>query len=138
MSKFLKWFTLSKSVPSFSSMALVTDKQNVGKKSSKRKRSNMSKLPVVEVCKIINTSPEVAEKMMPWLGSHNKKESRQCPQHLLNGFNLFSVQHRNALMGNLVREPVLQSALVFSVRFINYQSPLFQTCKQPKHQRRLF
>ena len=74
LSKFLKWFTLSKSGPSF------------GKKGSKRKKSNMSKLPVVEVCNIINTSPDedilqllnnfpaikktkaknrVAEKMMP-------------------------------------------------------------------------
>ena len=56
-SKFLKWFTSSKSGPSFSSMALVTDKQNVGRKGSKRKRSNMVKPPVVEVGDITNTSP---------------------------------------------------------------------------------
>ena len=35
----------------------MTDKQNVGKKGSKRKRSNMAKPPVVKVCDVINTSP---------------------------------------------------------------------------------
>ena len=63
MSEFLKWFTSSKSGPSFSSIALVTAKQNVGKKGSKRKRSNMAKSPVVEVCDIINTSPD--EDILP-------------------------------------------------------------------------
>ena len=56
LSEFLKWFTSLKSGPSFFSMALVTDIQNVGKKGSKRKRSNMTKPNVVEVCDIINTS----------------------------------------------------------------------------------
>ena len=56
LSEFLKWFTSSKSGPSFSSIALVTAKQNVGKKGSKRERSNMVKPPpLVEVCDIINT-----------------------------------------------------------------------------------
>ena len=54
MSKFLKCFTLSISGPLFSRMALVTDKQNVGRKSSKRKRSTMVKSPVMEVCSIKN------------------------------------------------------------------------------------
>ena len=61
--KFLKWFTSSKSGPSFPSIALVTAKQNVGKEGSKRKRSNMVKPPVVEVCDIINTSPD--EDILP-------------------------------------------------------------------------
>ena len=39
-------------------MALVTNKQNVDRKGSKWKRSNMVKPPVVEVCDIINTSPD--------------------------------------------------------------------------------
>ena len=38
LSNFLKWFTLSKSGPSFPSMASVIDKQNVGKKGSKKKK----------------------------------------------------------------------------------------------------
>ena len=63
LSKFLKWFASSKSGPSFSSMDLVTDKQNVGRKGSKRKRSNMVKPPVVEVGDIINTSPN--EDILP-------------------------------------------------------------------------
>ena len=58
LSKFLKRSTSSKSGPSFSSMALLTEKQNVGKKDSKRKRSKMAELPVVEVCDIINTSQD--------------------------------------------------------------------------------
>ena len=58
LSEFLKWFTSSKSGPSVSSIALVTTKQNVGKKGSKKKRSIMTKPPVVEVCDIINTSPD--------------------------------------------------------------------------------
>ena len=62
MSEFLKWFTSSKSGPSFSSIALVTTKQNVGKKGSKKIRSIMAKPPVVEVCDIINTSPDKDSK----------------------------------------------------------------------------
>ena len=71
-------------------------------KGSKRKRSNMMKPAVAEVCDIINTSPDedilpssndlsamksrkennkVTEKILPLLGSHDEKESRQCPQH---------------------------------------------------------
>ena len=53
LSEFSKWFTSSKSGPSFFSMALVTDKQNVGRKGSKRKKSNMVKPPVVEICNIL-------------------------------------------------------------------------------------
>ena len=155
LSEFLKWFTSSKSGPSFSSIALVTAKQNVGKKGSKRKISNMAKPPVVEVCDIINTSPDedilpssndlsaikmtkaknkVAEKILPSLGSHNEKESRQSSQHLLNEFNSFSVQHGNVLMENIVREPALQSTPVFPVGFMHYQSPFFsglQAAKTP-------
>ena len=113
LSEFLKWFTSSKSAPSFSSIALVTDKQNFGRKGRKRKRSNIVKPVVVD---ITNTSPEkdilplpnnfsaikrtkaknkVSEKMLSSLGSHN--ESLQSPQHLFNEFNSFSVQHGNAL-----------------------------------------
>ena len=106
----------------------------------------MVKPPVVEVCDIINTSPDqdispspndlpaikrtkaknkVAEKMLPSLGSHNKKESRKSLQNQLNEFNSFCVQHGNALMENIVREPVLQSTPVFPARFMHCQSPLF-------------
>ena len=44
-------------------MTLLTNKQNVGKKGSKRKKSNMAKRPVVEECDIINTSPD--EDILP-------------------------------------------------------------------------
>ena len=146
LSEFLKWFTSSKSGPSVSSIALVTTKQNVGKKGSKKKRSIMTKPPVVEVCDIINTSPDedillssnnlsaikrteaknkVAKKILPLLGSHNERESWQNPQHLSNEFNSFRVQHENVLTENIVREPVLQSTPVFPVVFMHYQSPLF-------------
>ena len=113
----------------------------------------MAKPPVVEVCDIINTSSDkdillssndlsaikrtkvknkVAEKILPSLGSHNEKESRQSPQHLLNEFNSFSVQHGNVLMKNTVREPVLQSTSVFPVGFIHYQSTLFSELQAAK------
>ena len=142
LSEFLKWFTSSKSGPSFSSIALVTTKQNVGKEGSKKKRSIMTKPPVVEVCDIINTSPDedillssnnlsaikrtkaknkVAEKILPLLGSHNERESWQNPQHLMNEFNSFRVQHEKVLTENIVREPVLQSTPVFPVVFMHYQ-----------------
>ena len=151
MSEFLKWFTSSKSGPSFSSIALVTAKQNVGKKGNKRKRSNLAKPPVVEVCDIINTSPDedilpssndlsaikrakaknkVAEKILPSLGSHNEKESERSP--LVLNTNSFSVQHGNILMKNIVREPVLQSTPVFPVGFMHYQSPLFSELQSAK------
>ena len=41
--EFSKWFPSFKSGESFPSMALVTDKQNFGRKGSKKKRSNMVK-----------------------------------------------------------------------------------------------
>ena len=113
LSEFLKCFTSSKSGPSFSSIVLVTAKQNVGKKSSKGKRCNTAKTHVVKVCDILNTSPDedilpssndlssikttkaknkIGEKILPPLGSHNEKESWQSLQHLLNGFNSFSIK----------------------------------------------
>ena len=55
LSKFLKWFTSSKSGLLFSSIALVTDNTNCSRKGSTRKRSSIVKPPVVEVCDIINT-----------------------------------------------------------------------------------
>ena len=112
--------------------------------------------PWVEVCNIINTSPDedilplandlsvirktkannkVAEKILPLLGSRNEKESRQSPQHLLNEFDSFSFQHRNALMEKIVRKPVLQSTPVFPAGFMHYQSPLLlesQAAKTPE------
>ena len=118
----------------------------------------MAKPPVVEVCDIINISPDedilpspndlpainrtkaknkVAENILPSLGSHNEKESRQSPQNLLNEFNSFSVHHGDALMKNIVREPVLQSTPVFSVGFMHYQSPLFSE-SQLKHRGGIF
>ena len=72
--------------------------------------------------------------MLPSLGSHNEKESRQSPQDLLNEYNSFSVPHGDTLMENIVREPVSQSTPVFPVGFMHYQSPLFQSRKQLKHQ----
>ena len=138
LSEFLKWFTSSKSGPSFSSIALVTAKKNVGKKVSKRKRSNVAKKPVVEVCDIINTSPD--EDILPSSndlsaikkakGSHNEKESERSP--LVLNTNSFSVQHGNVLMKNIVREPVLQSTPVFPVAFMHYQSPLFSELQAAK------
>ena len=131
LSKFLKWFTSSKFGPSFSSF-LVTDKQNVGRKGSKRKIGNMAKPPMAQVCDI-KTSPDgdvlasphnlpaikktkakkkVAEKTFSLLGSHNEKESRQSPRHLLNEFNSFSVQDGNGFMENSER---ISSALYTSV-----------------------
>ena len=113
----------------------------------------MAKPPVVEVCDIINLSPDevilplpndlptikrtkaknkVAEKILASLGSHNEKESRQSPQYLLNEFNSFSLQDVDALMENIVREPVLQSTSVFPVGFMHYQSPLFSESQAAK------
>ena len=47
-------------------------------------------------------------------------------------FNSFSVQHGNALMENIVREPVLHSTPVFPVGFMHYQSPLFSELQAVK------
>ena len=63
LSEVLKRFTSLKSGLSFSSMTLVTDKRNFGRKGSKRKRSNMVRPLVMEVCNIINTSPD--EDILP-------------------------------------------------------------------------
>ena len=70
--------------------------------------------------------------MLPSLGSHNKKESRKSLKNQLNEFNSFCVQHGNALMENIVREPVLQSTPVFPARFMHCQSPLFLESKAAK------
>ena len=82
----------------------------------------------MEVCDIINNAPDedilpspndlsvikktkaknkVAEKYYHRKRSHNEKESRQSPQHLLKESNSFSVQHGNVLMENILIEPVL-------------------------------
>ena len=66
------------------------------------------------------------------LGSHNEKESQQSPQHLLNEFNSFSIQHGNVLIENMVREPVLQCTQEFPVGFMHYQSLLFSESKAAK------
>ena len=134
-------------------MALVTDKQNVGRKGSKSRKSNMVKPAVAEICNIISTSPDedilpspnglsaikrtktknkVAEKILPLLGSHNEKESRQSTQHLLNESNSFSIQHGNALTKSILREPVLQSTPIFEAGFMHYQSPLFSESQDAK------
>ena len=76
--------------------------------------------------------------MLPSLGSHNEKESRQSPQDLLNEYNSFSVQHGDTLMENIVREPVLQSTPVFPVGFMHYQSPLFSESQAAKTPGRFF
>ena len=134
-------------------MALVTDKQNIAKNGSKRKRSNMAKSTVVMVCDIINTSPDqdilslsndlsaikrtraknkVVEKILPSLGSHNEKERRQSPQYLLNEFDSFSVQQGKALIENIVRKEFLQSSPAFPVGFTHYQYPLFSESQAAK------
>ena len=153
LSVFLKWFTSLKPGPPFSNMALVTEKQNVGRKGSKTKKRNILKPPGVEICDITNTSPDedilplpnylssiertkgknkVEEKILLSLGSHNKKESRQSHQNLLNEFHLFSVQHGNVLMKNIVREAVLQSTPVFPVVSMHYQYHLFSESQAAK------
>ena len=155
LSEFLKWFTSSKSGPSFTSTALVADKQKDIRKGSKRKRSNMLKPSLMEVCDILNTTPDasflplsnyllaikwtkannkVAEKILPSLGIHNERENRQSLQHLFTEFNSFSGQHGNVLMENIVSKPVLKSTAVFPAGFTHYQFPLsseLQSAKTP-------
>ena len=69
---------------------------------------------------------KVSEKIWSLLGSHNEKESLQSPQYLLHEFNSFTIQPRNALIKNVVRETV------FPAGFMHYQSSLFSESQAAK------